>query len=132
MDDSIFDAQLNDELLEPIQRKLNELSERNLSPKEHEEAISTILTADFDSASQTLAKGVWENATEGLIANKGIEAGFERRLELRWGAALDAYRVVLGTAREMGEEFSHRFGQEVEPGPLSRGLWARAGITTQP
>lgn len=121
MAEAIFGERLNEGILKAIEDALSRLADRDLSPEELQAAVSAALDPAFEEASVVLAEGVWKHSTEGLISNKGIEAGFERGLELRWADALDAYRVVMSCAREMGEEYSRRFAKEADQAELATG-----------
>ena len=90
--------------------------------------VGEMATASADA----LVGALTREARQIIGRERRSESDFNRRLRIRWGEALDAYRLALGTAEEAGEAAKERYGDPAAPDPRLNaliGLHARACLT---
>lgn len=73
-----------------------------------EDKFAEAVVQGLDKSVPSLVERLLRNAPRMLRNRRRIQRGFERRLQRRWGRALDLYRATLEVALEAGGEFNNR------------------------
>ncbi|KZB52708.1 DUF5677 domain-containing protein [Thalassospira xiamenensis] len=82
--------------------------------------VPKIVRSTTEEGAKILFKSL-ENIWSDIKENEKSETQqFQERLELRWGKALDPLRMLLTTAREVGQEYTDKINKQRANTPLSK------------
>lgn len=85
-------------------------------------------------AAATIANALTSDTRDVLADERRFEAGFDRRLQKRWGSAFDAYRLGITVDREVGERARDRYAKSLGDDPRFNAivsLHARSCLTSR-
>lgn len=84
------------------------------------ERIAGALAAATQAAADVLVRRLQADAPRMLREQQKVRNGFEQRLQLRWGPALDLYECVRVCCLETGEDFHTRHSRQADSNDLKR------------
>jgi Family of unknown function (DUF5677) len=93
-----------------MEQMYSELQAQGLSGSKLEDAWTVVIQEGSSKSATRLTESVLRKARKTLRFNKAFEAGFEDRLADRWKPAFDLYRVTVGSAQEVGEDYGRHYG----------------------